>query len=79
MIMKLLEKGDSEKIKIELNDVWDIKYPYWYPLFDCNRQDVIAFDSEYIENSDRLEIVRNLLREHGVKNVYEFREDGVSN
>jgi hypothetical protein len=48
-------------------------------LFDCNRQDVIAFDLEYIENSDKLETIRNLLREHGVKNIYEVREDGVSN
>lgn len=79
MIIKQLEKDDSENIKSRLDDVWDIKYPYWYPLFDCNRQDVIAFDSEYFENSDKLEIVRKLLRKQGVKNIYEFREDGISN
>lgn len=79
VIIKLLEKSDSEKIKSRLNIIWHIKYPYWYPLFNCGRQDVIAFDSDYIENGDKLEIVRKILREHGVKNVYEFREDGNSN
>jgi hypothetical protein len=79
MILKLLDKNYSEKIKSRLNQVWDIKYQYWYPLFNCDIQDVIAFDSKYFEDSKKLEFVKRLLRNHRVKNIYEFREDGTYN
>lgn len=68
-----------QRIKRRLNTAWDIKNPYWYPLFDCKRKDVIALDSEYTEKSNKLETIKKLLIEHGVKAIYEFRENGISN
>jgi hypothetical protein len=79
MIMKSLEKFDSKIIRSKLDTMWDIKHCYWYPLFDCNRQDIIAFDSGYIESRDKQKIIGKLLKEHGVETLYEFEEDGTSN
>ena len=78
MIKERLEEEYSQKIKRKLSIEWDIKYPYWYPLYDCNRRDVIAFDSEYTEKSNKLELIKKLLIAHGVKAIYEFRENGIS-
>lgn len=48
-------------------------------MFDCDRQDLIAFDSNYIETSNKLGKIKTLLKKHGVKSVYEFRENGICN
>lgn len=56
--------------------VWDIRQPYWYPLFDCSREDLISFDSEYIESGEKLNDIITLLTHHEVEQVIEFLETG---
>lgn len=56
--------------------IWDIRKPYWYPLFDCSREDLIAFNSEYIESEEKLNDIITLLKQHGVEQVTEFLETG---
>lgn len=81
MKINLLEPNKAEELRSKIKNIWDINRSYWYPLFDCDRQDVIAFHYvDYIyDNYEKLENIRFLLRKHGVKNVYEFQEHGTSN
>lgn len=79
MVVNPISLLNSDDIRRKLNIIWDITKPYWYPLFDCKRQDVIAFNSDYIENNKKLESIRQLLMEHGAQNVFELRENGICN
>ncbi|WP_127530105.1 hypothetical protein [Paenibacillus kobensis] len=66
----------SKSLRINMERMWDIRQPYWYPLFDCSREDLIAFNSEYIENEERLNDIKTLLKHHGIMQVIEFLETG---
>ncbi|WP_165878604.1 hypothetical protein [Natranaerovirga pectinivora] len=52
MRQKLILERTNE-IRCELNKVWDITKQYWYPLFECTREDLISFDSNYIMKSKK--------------------------
>lgn len=43
-LINLLEPNKAEELRCKLKNIWYINRHYWYPLFDCDRQDVIAFD-----------------------------------
>ncbi|MCG7408345.1 hypothetical protein MH117_13010 [Paenibacillus sp. ACRRX] len=66
----------SRNLRKDMERVWDIGQPYWYPLFDCSREDLIAFDSEYIESEEKLNDIIAMLTHHGVEQVIEFLETG---
>ncbi|PUA36422.1 hypothetical protein C8Z91_23735 [Paenibacillus elgii] len=66
----------SANLRKNMEQIWDISKPYWYPLFDCKRDDLIAFDSEYIENEEKLKAIITLLKQHGEEQVIEFLESG---
>lgn len=61
----LLINTESVSLKSPLSSIWDIKNPYWYPLVNCNREDIIAFDLKYVESNDKIELIRKLLKECG--------------
>jgi hypothetical protein len=74
----LLSKATADQIVNRVRTVWDVNKSYWYPLFDCKRFDVIAFDSEYIHIPDKLKKLKKIFEEHSVELAYELREDGSS-
>lgn len=74
----ILSKEEASKIRKELNSIWDISRHYWYPLYDCKRNDLIAFDSEYLDTDSKLIEIKNIFRDRKIMDIYEFREDGIS-
>lgn len=38
----LLSEEMADHIENRVRNVWDINKAYWYPLFDCKRNDIIA-------------------------------------
>ncbi|MGO4500073.1 hypothetical protein AB4114_29785 [Paenibacillus sp. 2RAB27] len=72
----LLSEEMAEQIERRVRNVWDINKAYWYPLFNCKRNDVIAFDSEYIHISARLKLLKEIFKEHRIETAYELKEDG---
>lgn len=66
----------SSHLRKDMERVWDIRRPHWYPLFDCSREDLISFDSEYIESGEKLNNIITLLTHHEVEQVIEFLETG---
>ncbi|WP_189014498.1 hypothetical protein [Paenibacillus marchantiophytorum] len=62
------------ELKKKMEQTWDISKSYWYPLFECKRPDLIAFNSQYIESEEKLEVIISLLKNHGVEQVLEFLE-----
>lgn len=66
----------SIRLRSELENIWDIGKHYWYPLSECTRHDLIAFNCVYIENEEKLNTIITLLKAHGEKQVFEFLETG---
>ncbi|MBP1995313.1 hypothetical protein [Paenibacillus eucommiae] len=63
-------------LRKKMEQIWEINKSYWYPLNECDRHDVIAFNSEFIENKEKVNEIITLLEEHGVEQVLEFLETG---
>lgn len=57
----------------KLCSIWDINHPYWYPLYDCNRIDIISLESDCLE----VETLKNILMKNNISKIFEFREDGL--
>ncbi|NOV02957.1 hypothetical protein [Paenibacillus planticolens] len=74
----LLSEEMAVQVESRLRTVWDINKAYWYPLFDCKRNDVIAFDSKYIHVPVKLKILKEIFEEHSIATAYEIREEGSS-
>ncbi|WP_339190481.1 hypothetical protein MKX33_11210 [Paenibacillus sp. FSL R5-0490] len=72
----IISEEVSSNSRKDMERVWDIRQPYWYPLFDCSREDLISFDSEYIESEEKLNDIITLLTHHEVEQVIEFLETG---
>lgn len=70
----ITKKDILEKLK----STWDIKKQYWYPLEKCRRDDVISFDSDYINKETKISLIKSILKENGVVKLYEFRERGLA-
>ncbi|KZL88646.1 hypothetical protein [Clostridium magnum] len=78
MIKNKLNNIKKTYILEKLKSTWDIEKRYWYPLEKCTRDDVISFDSEYINKSVKISFIKSILEEHGVVKLYEFREHGLA-
>ncbi|NOU89756.1 hypothetical protein GC102_28985 [Paenibacillus sp. LMG 31460] len=67
----------SLSLRNEMESVWDINRRYWYPLNECKRSDLIAFNADYIEDDkSKHEFILTVLKEHGIEQIYEFLETG---
>jgi len=64
----------ASEINSKLCSVWDINNHFWYPLYDCVRDDLISFDKDCIFNDEKLIFIKNVLICHGVSKLYEVRE-----
>lgn len=73
--MKELESSRAHSFKERIEIIWDITQHYWYPLYDCKRSDVLAFDSDYIEGSaEKIIDVRKILLNLNYESIYEMHE-----
>ncbi|MDQ0116624.1 hypothetical protein [Paenibacillus harenae] len=79
MTLHQLSNEEFNKIKEKLRQVWDYESPFWYPLDDCIRNDIIAFDSKFVQTQEKLEFIKVLLKKHKVTCLFQLREDGKAN
>jgi hypothetical protein len=74
--MKQVLNQKAEGLEKKLKSIWDIEEHYWYPLNDCKREDVIAFNSEYIEDIEsKVSDIQNILVEQNIYQILEMHED----
>lgn len=73
----IFDDADKVNIRERLSNIWGINQPYWYLLYSCHRDDVIAFDLNYVTISEKLKDVKMWLLEQGVSEMCEFRENGL--
>jgi hypothetical protein len=68
----------KERIIKILRKTWDIYEKYWYPIFPCTIENVISFDSAYID-SKKIKDILEILYKFNTKILFELREDGILN
>ncbi|MFD2216439.1 hypothetical protein [Metabacillus endolithicus] len=74
--MEQVSSQKTDDLVKKLKFIWDIEKHYWYPLYDCKRSDVIAFNAEYIEDiADKVSEIQNFLLGHNNNQIYEMHED----
>lgn len=78
MIKTTLSNIKKKGILGKLKSIWDIRKTYWYPLEKCARNDLISFDSEYINKLEKISFIKSILEEHNIVKLYEFREHGLA-
>lgn len=71
VIRKRLRKGLQ-------NTLLNRKSPgYWYPLFDVKSSvPVLAFDSYFFDDDNRMEILISIIQNHGINEVFQLSELG---
>lgn len=69
VIRKRLEKGLQ-------NTLLNRKRPvYWYPLFKVKSYvPVLAFDADFFNDDNRMQILGSIIQNHGINEVFQFRE-----
>ena len=73
--MKQASNQKAKGLEKKLKSTWDINKHYWYPLYDCKREDVIAFNADYIEDmEDKVSDIVNSLLGHN-NQIFEMHED----
>jgi hypothetical protein len=76
MFMEQVSNQKAEILIDNLKSVWDIGDHYWYPLSDCKRNDVIAFNSNYIDEVEsKISDIKNFILTQKINQIFEMRED----
>lgn len=74
--MKQLNSTKAHFLKERLESTWDITDHYWYPITECKRSDVIAFDHNFIEEiGEKITDISHILLKLNYNSVYEMNED----
>ena len=73
---RVLSSTERATIWTRLQALWSITESYWYPLTERSRNDVVAWQDRYFNQSVSTTMVQNLLRERGIIRLWELREHG---
>lgn len=74
--MDLEPSQHADHLLKKLLSIWDIEKHYWYPLYDCKRSDVIAFNADYIEDIESKVLdIQNFLLSQNKDRIFEMQED----
>ena len=74
--MERVLNQQADDLITKLKSVWDIEKHYWYPLYDCKRSDVIAFNDDYIEDIEsKISDIKNFLWSQNRNQIFEMHED----
>ncbi|WP_270812578.1 hypothetical protein [Exiguobacterium sp. CinTr1] len=67
----------ASQVKRRIRAIWGVTDShYWYPLSTAVRPDVIAFDSDYIEEDDqKIKEIQQWILRRGADVVFELHED----
>jgi hypothetical protein len=66
--MERIDYLHYKRIYEKIHKIWGITFPIWYPLDNCNRNDVIAFNINPCSTSE-LHLINNLLKGFLVKHA----------
>jgi hypothetical protein len=72
MIKKEVINEKRLLLKQQLCSTWDIKDYYWYHLAQTNRNDIIAFNYEYIDEPTKILFLIEVLNKYGITKIYEY-------
>jgi hypothetical protein len=71
-----IPEENRELLTKQVISKWDISKRYWYPLYDCKPNDVMAFNAEYIEDKeDKILFLISKLKKLGNNKIFEMHED----
>lgn len=74
--MHRVPQQEATKLAKKLETIWDIKNHYWYPLYDCQRHDVIAFHDHYVKGIDsKMAQIQQFLIQQQRNQIYRMQED----
>ena len=67
----------ASQLKRRIRAIWGVTDShYWYPLSTARRPDVIAFDSDYIDEDDqKIKEIQQWILRQGADVVFELHED----
>lgn len=73
--MREVPASTANIIRERVESIWDITQHYWYPLYECNRKDVIAFNDDYIEKDiKKIKYIQKILLGFNEGTIYEMNE-----
>lgn len=75
---RVLSAEESASIWDRLQTDWGVSQGYWYPVVDCKREDMEAFQDTHYEKEVGVEKLRTIFRTHGIEILWEMREDGIN-
>lgn len=77
---RVLTEEESKRLWNTLKRIWDIGNGYWFPLREGPiPADVLAFHVDYFVIMGGSELLRDLLRNHGVSRVFQLAESTLTN
>jgi hypothetical protein len=73
---RVLSDDEAEPIWSRLRQAWHIAEGYWYPLAECSLSTIVAFQDRAFHEAMPPELLRTILKAHGIERVWELREYG---
>ncbi|EMS71294.1 hypothetical protein [Ruminiclostridium cellobioparum] len=71
---RVISETESDMLRKELSIKWCEVGSYWYPLIECNREDIVAFTDDFFDEDQDIERLREILKRHGIYKIYQLRE-----
>lgn len=73
---RILPKSEADSLFLRIASRWGVNGGYWWPLGGSRPPHAEGFQDYFFEQEFGYMAFRRILSEHGVKCVFEFREDG---
>jgi len=71
---RVLQEEESKRLWGKLGEVWDVTEHHWFPLTDCARKDILAFQDRYFMDACGPEKLIPVLRSREIEKVWVLRE-----
>lgn len=71
---RVISESESEMLRKELSIRWCEVGSYWYPLTECDREDIIAFTDDFFDEDQDIEKLREILKRRGIYRIWQLRE-----
>ncbi len=71
---RVISRSESDFLRKKLSDRWCVAGSYWYPLVECNREDVVALKDDFFYKDQDIGTLRDILKKRGINRIWELRE-----
>ncbi len=71
---RVISESERDMLRKELSIRWFEVGSYWYPLIECNREDIVAFTGDFFYEDQDIEKLRDILKRHGIHRIWQLRE-----